>query len=712
MSKSKHAKAKPKTKAEARQRRGRVAKQGQVGSGFFPVVGTVLISLAVRMIYLSEGADNPFWRSLGLDMGVYDRWAQRILEEGFFSGGAFTQAPLFPALLSISYGLLGPDPVRALWMHLLPGVIATAAVAWTASRWAGPAAGWGAGLLIALSKPAIFYAGVLLPPSWVLAFSALFLALTFRMFRGEGGRSGALWAGLFGGLMIWGQPTTAPLILVALAFARRTIVGPGILRGATIAFAIGFFVPLLISFGQNVRSGSPAVVSVNGGINFYIGNGPEATGGYASPPGVEENRDLLGVTVARRALGGDPDKPLSLGDADRYWWSEGIAALTEDPVRGAGLFLRKLSLFFGQYEVPQIESLPYEKRYARILQIPLPGMAFATGLAFLGFWLRRRDPLAQWLLISALVLAVTVAVFFVTARFRLPVFAWLAVLGGGAVASLQERLRAEGADRLPWLPLAVAGALGGILLVNWAGLDHRASHGQYSYRLGVIAEGQGRIVEAMDHYREAVAVRPDLAKANVNLGTLLARQNKYDEARPYLEVGASLDAGSGTALQNLGQLHQVQGRFDLAREFFEKAIEAEPSLVSARESLIYLLYEAGKVGEARRHIQTVQLQTPEGSPPQLRTGTLMALIDERRDIVARESKPYGTDAKWEGYLDLLRADVFLAKRRIDEALRTYRTAAENPAIAIYAEDVIGQLESTLLNSPGTAPRPQGSVGRP
>ena len=144
----------------------------------------------------------------------------------------------------------------------------------------------------------------------------------------------------------------------------------------------------------------------------------------------------------------------------------------------------------------------------------------------------------------------------------------------------------------------------------------------------------------------------------------------------------------------------------------QKAIAVEPGLVSARESLIYLLYENGKVGEARRHIQTVQLQTPDGSPPQLRTGTLMALIDERRDIVARESGRPGLDPKWENHLDLLRADVMLAKRQIDDALAAYRTVAENPAVAIYAEDVIGQLEETLLSRPGVGARPQGSAVQP
>ena len=103
------------------------------------------VALLLRLFYLTEAAGNPFWRHLGLDMTGYDEWAQAILHGHGLGEAPFTQAPLFPLLLSAAYAVVGTDPVRALWIHLLPGTLAVFLVAHAAGIWKGSAAAWGAG---------------------------------------------------------------------------------------------------------------------------------------------------------------------------------------------------------------------------------------------------------------------------------------------------------------------------------------------------------------------------------------------------------------------------------------------------------------------------------------------------------------------------------------------------------------------------------------
>jgi tetratricopeptide (TPR) repeat protein len=649
-----------------------------------PAGAAALLALVVRVIYLVQASDNPFWRALGLDMAGYDRWARAVLEGHGLGEAPFTQAPFFPLALSLAYRVLGPDPVRALWFHLLPGTAAVFLAADAAGKWKGPVAGWTAGLLLALYKPAIFYTGVLLPPAWVLFLASLCLWLTAR--GGTPGGTGAAF-----GLLALAQPTALTAAIPAAWWLNRSA-APGATssrsagrearRGRRLLwFAAGAVAPLVLTLLYNGAAGHAwSFVAVNGGINLYIGNGPEADGAYVRPPGMREDRDLLGVEAARAATpGGFPRSDAagaagiagsggvpsawdgsSLAAADRSWRGRALGQMARAPGRALGLFLRKLILFFGQYEVPQVESLPFERRYAWLLRLPLPGMAFLTTIGLLGALLLWRDPRARWLAASAGAIALGVAVFFVTARFRLAAAPFLAVLGGGAAADIAENR----ALRRLWPPFLGSAAAWILLSLNLTGLNAKASEGQYHFRLGVILEKQGRAAEAMEEYQRAIQLDPSTGKAEVNLGTLLARQGKLAEAREHLERGVALDPQSAVGYVNLGQLHQVEGRAEEALASYAQARRIDPTLLSASESAAYLEYEMGRIEEARNDLEAVTRIAPSGSPPARRVRTLLDLLPERSGLPASESSAL-----------LRRADLRLAQGDASGARRIYQQVA-------------------------------------
>ena len=58
--------------------------------------------------------------------------------------------------------------------------------------------------------------------------------------------------------------------------------------------------------------------------------------------------------------------------------------------------------------------------------------------------------------------------------------------------------------------------------------------------------------EAMAHYREALRLRPDYAKAQSNLGLLLLQRGRLDEAVAYFEAALRAAPGLTEARGNLG----------------------------------------------------------------------------------------------------------------------------------------------------------------
>ncbi|MEZ4649700.1 MAG: hypothetical protein R3E97_13130 [Candidatus Eisenbacteria bacterium] len=117
---------------------------------------------------------------------------------------------------------------------------------------------------------------------------------------------------------------------------------------------------------------------------------------------------------------------------------------------------------------------------------------------------------------------------------------------------------------------------------------------------------------------------------------------------------------------------------------YAAAIEAEPDLVSARESAAYLLHTMGRIDESRLQLQEILRKVRKGSPPELRAGTLFSLGAERRSAVPQLVKE-GARPDWWASVDLLRADVLLAQRQIQPAADLYRKVLADEAVAPYAQ---------------------------
>ena len=101
----------------------------------------------------------------------------------------------------------------------------------------------------------------------------------------------------------------------------------------------------------------------------------------------------------------------------------------------------------------------------------------------------------------------------------------------------------------------------------------------------------------MQEYRRALALDPTLGKAEVNLGTLLARAGRLDEARVHLERGVALDPLSVIGMTNLGQLEQLQGRSGRGdRALPARARRSIRRHATARRFAAALLRETGETG--------------------------------------------------------------------------------------------------------------------
>jgi tetratricopeptide (TPR) repeat protein len=136
--------------------------------------------------------------------------------------------------------------------------------------------------------------------------------------------------------------------------------------------------------------------------------------------------------------------------------------------------------------------------------------------------------------------------------------------------------------------------------------------------LGNLAARQGQLAEARGRFAAAVAIDPNHAYAQLNLGRALLLEGKPDQAQPHLEMSVRLhpDDPVGRELlakayfklgqpaaaipqyetlaklvptapnfNNLGSALAASGRLADAVVAYQRALEIDPSLVDARNNL-------------------------------------------------------------------------------------------------------------------------------
>src|SRR5262245_18375282 len=118
-------------------------------------------SLLVRLLYLWQIRDAPFFTLLMGDSKGYDEWARRIAAGDWIGGDVFYQAPLYPYFMGTIYSVVGHVDLAVRVGQAILGSMSCALVAGAAWRLFSKRAGIIAGLILALYAPAIFFDGLL-----------------------------------------------------------------------------------------------------------------------------------------------------------------------------------------------------------------------------------------------------------------------------------------------------------------------------------------------------------------------------------------------------------------------------------------------------------------------------------------------------------------------------------------------------------------------
>jgi len=329
-----------------------------------------------------------------------------------------------------------------------------------------------------------------------------------------------------------------------------------------------------VSLRNRIVGGEWVLISYNAGVNFYLGNNPDYERTVAARPGTGWSEV---VDLPQREAG--ITQP---GAGSSYLLGKALEYIRTDPGGYVALLLYKGYLFWHGAEIPRNTDPYWAAEYSPLLRLLLwkYGLAFPFGLvsalALLGTAYvlhkpQRRTPAAYLVLLFVGSYMLSVVLFFVTGRYRLPAVPGLLLLaayGACPLAGLRHR------------PLYLsAGALALLLLVTNAPTAAPSPHvpAFHHYSLAAVYEQKGMKTNALQHYRRTLELDPTHRRALLGLAQMYGATQRYDDAahtwRQFLDHYPEQD---DVRLQ-LADFLRLRGRAREAAAEYQKLLRRQPT---------------------------------------------------------------------------------------------------------------------------------------
>lgn len=656
------------------------------------------LALAIRLIHVWQLRRSPFFEVLLGDGHGYDEWARRIAAGDWIGSEVFYQAPLYPYFLGTIYATLGHSLVAVRVIQAVLGAGSCAFLALAAARLFSRTVGLTAGIALAIYAPAIFFDSLIQKSVLDLLFITLSIWLISRLVDSPG--SWHAWLGT--GLAMGGMSLTRENALVFIA----VIVGWALLRPLTHAsmglrirsigaLALGLAIVLLPVAIRNYAVGGGFYLTTSQfGPNFFIGNNPLADGTYMSlrfGRGAPEYERIDATELAEHARG----RKLTPGEVSSYWTDRALSFVTGQPGAWLRLMGRKTLLLINRSEMLDTESQESYAEYSWPLRLGgwFGHFGLLAPLALIGAWLawpdRRR--LAIFYLMTV-AYAASVLVFYVFARYRLPLVPLLmlfAVFALVTIASRAATLRAE-LSRLPRGRLAAAAAVLLVVTVaaNWPVLSSTFMRAITENNLGTALQAEGRSADALAHFDRAIAIAPDYAPAYNNKGVTLRASGQLQAAIAAYERALATKGDYPDAHYNLANALLEAQQPAKAATHFEIALGSIPDSAGIRNNLGIALAAQGRPADALAAFRAAVAAEPESAIAHRNLGDLLADNGQTAEAIAMLTRAASLDPKdYAAHYNL--ASVLMQVGRFADAIAEYRIALQLQPRSVEARNNLG-----------------------
>ncbi|MCK4857350.1 MAG: tetratricopeptide repeat protein [candidate division Zixibacteria bacterium] len=622
------------------------------------------LGFILRLFHLLDFQSSPIFTYLILDPGYYHKLALAIAGGNIIGSEVFFKAPLYPYFLAAIYALFGESIFIARLIQIILGSFSCVLIYLLARHFYASKIAVTAGIIAALYGPLIMFDSELLIPVLVIFLNLLSILLLLKYED-----SGNKWT-LFISALILG--------LSGLARPNVLILVPGVIfwlyrycrkskpqwKKSALLYVVGVVIMLVPLVARNYAVSGQLVLFGNyGGYNFLIGNNAQADGKTAILPGTSPDFQqgyLDAVKIANRISG----RNLSTGELGWVWFKLGFDFISSNPLAWLGLESKKLVYLISAFELPNNRHICFFAARSPVLKallwdkyVSLPfGILLPLALVAVAARQVRRDQFPLYFFVIAY--SLSILLFFVTSRFRLPVIPIMIIWGAAGGWSIWQTFRQKKYRRL------------GRLLAIF---------------LAAAILGNGLT------YLSPFSVRPPTEyESHLLLGDAYYAAGEYHQARAELFAAARLYAKSPRVFNSLGNTHRALGENLLAIEYYQRGIAADSSYEPVKRSLASLYKHNNNIGDLYDLVQAEVIRNPTCNwalKEYAHIHTLMGELSLAADLYEQAFQADTTD--FEALFK--KAEALLNQDLRQEAEREYRRLLEYQPNSIEAHANLGQV---------------------
>ncbi len=574
----------------------------------YPLVAVLLLGALFRIIYLIEYYHDPQWPQLLVDSLFHDRWAKRIAGGDVLGSEPFFRAPLYIYILGLIYWLTENSLLAARIFGHAVGLLGVAATYLIARRLFNTRTAVLAAIFHALYPIAMYFESELLVDSFfttLLEYSVLLFLISIE----RKSLKSLFWCGIVLGLAAIARPLVLGLIPVFFVwhYFERDNIRQFSKKGAILA--LGIIIPILPVTLRNVTVGHDFVlIASSGGINFHIGNNDYADGYSASlPPPYLNTWEIKDIKyLAEKETG----KELKPSEISSYFFGKGLNWIKENPLRFLVLTLKKWKFIFNNLEISNNRNLNYFFGTIGILKIIPLDFAIISGLAAMGIFSLlysggKYGRRAWFIPILILMYALLISLFFINARFRLPMLPLMMVFSAFGGMSIAEAAIRPSFNLKNTLTVAagVVFLIIALLPISEVNKDDIKSSlfNRANYSLST-----GEYDRAIEIYQELLRQNPGYPDANLNLGVAFIRKGNPDTAERYFREELRHFPDRARAYSNLASVYYLKKDYDSALALADRALEFRPYLSDPYLIKLRANHNMGDIAAITRTISTAE----------------------------------------------------------------------------------------------------------
>jgi tetratricopeptide (TPR) repeat protein len=495
-------------------------------------------------------------------------------------------------------------------------------------------------------------------------------------------------SGIFLGLTVLARPN----VLVALAFVVvwLALLAPRPRLRAVLLVSLCALAVVAVATVRNFAvSDDLVLVSVNGGINLYIGNNPSSDGRSASVP---ELGGHWNYSTCVRIAEEEAARELSPSEVSSFYVKKALAFAREKPAEFVRLQVRKLYYMISNSEISNNRDISHSKGRSWFLKLLWLPFGIILPFAALGKLSGVRRSSQHSLIVFYVVgYAISILAFFVCSRFRTPLIPIITIMSVYGVACLYHWFRERSWPK----------ALGGIALVLVVGLVSNLPllpEESPSTSISLVSEGwahyrSGGLDAALSDFTDALEMDQDFAPAHHGLGVVLMDMGRYQEARTRFETAIEIDESFPEPHSKLGLILAAEGRYDEAIREHKKALRLNPSLTEAEFDLGWTYIEAGRLREAEEVFASLIRKYPKLAEARIAVGAIAEARGNLHGALTQFDRALGLDPDLDSARNR-RAIVLHKMGRTDEAIEEWEKLLEkhpdSPAIRANLEMARGR----------------------